>query len=274
MKLVIRFFNFYLDASFHVAWAAVSFVHVTGMVLDIPLDNYLMLTLFFGTIACYNFTKYGVEAEKYLLVSGRYQKWIQGISIFSLVAALYNFYFLPLTVWIGFGLIILLTALYTLPVLPKSKNFRSLGGFKIFIVAIVWAMATVAIPSLAADKVLHLEIGIELVQRFLLVVVLMLPFEIRDLRYDPPELRTIPQSIGVKKTKYLGVGMAVCFFLLTFLKNDLTPEEMLSKGVIFALLLIVLRNTKKKQAKYFASFWVESVPLIWWGLVWWISNYV
>ncbi len=268
MKWLIRCFDFYLDASIHVAWATVSFLQITAIVLAITINCHLYFALFFGTVACYNFIKYGVEAEKYLLVSGKYLMWIQGISIFSLLVALYHFCFLPPAVWFGFGLLILLTALYALPVLPKAKNFRSFGGFKTFIVAIVWSLATVTIPLLTTDSILNLDAGIELIQRFILVVVLLLPFEIRDLEFDPPTLRTIPQRIGIKRTKLLGVGMAVCFFLLTFFKNHITPEEMGSKAAIFFLSLVVLWVTKKKQSKYFASFWVESVPLIWWAIVW------
>lgn len=273
MKWMIRCFDFYLDASIHVAWAAVSFLQITAIVFATTINNHLYFALFFGTVACYNFIKYGVEAEKYLLVSGKYLMLIQGISIISLLVALYHFYFLPLIVWIGFGLLILLTALYTLPVLPKSKNFRSFGGFKIFIVAIVWALATVTIPLLTADSVIYLDAGIELGQRFILVVVLMLPFEIRDLKFDPPILLTIPQRIGITRTKLLGIAMAVCFFFLTFFKNYVTPEEIGGKVAIFVLLLAVLWRTKKEQSKYFASFWVESVPLIWWGIVWVIAIY-
>lgn len=264
MKWVIRFFNFYLDASFHVALAAFSFIQITAILLHIPYNRHLNLTLFFGTLACYNFIKYGVEAEKYLLVSGSYQKWIQAVSILSLGLALYHFYFLPRTVWIGFGLLSLLTAFYTLPVLPQSKNLRSLGGFKIFIVAGAWAIATVVIPILVVNRSIFWDETIELTQRFILVVVLMLPFEIRDLKYDPPALRTLPQVIGIKRTKLVGVLGAFFFLFLTFLKDHPSNAEITSKGIIFMLLLALLWGTKREQHSYFASLWVDAVPLVWW----------
>jgi hypothetical protein len=266
MKWAKDFFNFYLEASFHVALAAYSLVWVTVIMLNIPADRHLCYALFFGTIACYNFIKYGVEAHKYILVSGRYVKLIQSISIAALFLAFYHFYFLPHTIWIAVGLLILFTALYTLPVLPGSKNFRSLGGFKIFIVAMVWALATVILPLFAAKKALFPNAGIELVQRFLLISVLMLPFEIRDLNVDPPQLHTIPQRLGIKKTKWMGVVMAGCFFLLSLAKHPLSGAEIGSKGVMCVLLLLMLWQTKEHQSKYFASFWVESVPLMWWGI--------
>ncbi len=41
-------------------------------------------------------------------------------------------------------------------------------------------------------------------QRVLLVLAFLIPFEIRDLAYDKPELKTIPQRIGVTQTKIFG----------------------------------------------------------------------
>ena len=47
----------------------------------------------------------------------------------------------------------------------------------------------------------------------------MLPFEIRDMQYDSLKLSTIPQRIGVMKTKIIGVFMLL-FFLLEFFKDE------------------------------------------------------
>jgi hypothetical protein len=30
----------------------------------------------------------------------------------------------------------------------------------------------------------------------------------------------------------------------------------------------MLSLTKREQIRYFASFWVESVPIVWWMVVW------
>jgi len=77
MKLLLRFFNFYLDASIHVALAVFSLVYVTTITLNISINSHLIYFIFFGTIVCYNFIKYGVEADKYFLVANPYHKNIQ-----------------------------------------------------------------------------------------------------------------------------------------------------------------------------------------------------
>lgn len=264
MKLLHRIFDFYLDASIHVALAVFCMIHISVLIFDIPTDNHLSWFVFFGTIACYNFVKYGVEAEKYILVANRYHKNIQFASFIALGFACYHGYFLNRNTWEGLGLLGLISVLYAIPFLPSDKSLRSLGGLKIFIVALVWAGATVLLPVMAARGAITWNVGIEILQRFILVLVLLMPFEIRDLKYDAPELKTIPQRYGTARTKNIAIIGALLFFLLTFLKQEIYVMEVVGKGIFFLALTMLLLLTKKEQPGYFASFWVEALPIFWW----------
>ncbi|MGB5554696.1 MAG: hypothetical protein WBM83_08575 [Flavobacteriaceae bacterium] len=267
MKWVHRIFDFYLDASVHVALAVFALVQCTVLTLDINPNDHLNYFLFLGTIICYNFVKYGVEAEKYIRLANRYHKNIQ---LFSLVCLLFSFYhasFLPLRVWVGIGLLVLLTGLYAVPVLPNAKNIRSWGGIKIFIVALVWAGATVLLPVITLNLKVTWDVGMETLQRFIFVLVLLIPFEIRDLSYDKAELRTVPQRYGIRKTKLLGGIASILFFLVTFLKDEISNVEIGTKGMLMVILITVLFYTRSKPPKYFASFWVESIPILWWVIL-------
>ena len=89
-----RIFNFYLDASIHVAFAVVSLLIITNLYLDIIPEQHLIQFVFFGTIPSYNFIKYGVEAKRYVLVNNSYHRQIQILSLIVLVFAGYHFLFL------------------------------------------------------------------------------------------------------------------------------------------------------------------------------------
>ncbi len=263
MKVAQRLFNFYLDASVHVALAIAALSWVTYSIFQITVNKHFIYFLFFGSISCYNFIKYGVEAEKYILVAVQYHKNIQFFSFGCLLIATYHAYFLNVQVWFGIGALLLLTGLYALPVLPKAKNLRSWGGLKIFIVALVWAGATVALPIYSVEQNLTWDVYIEMTQRFVFVLVLLVPFEIRDLNYDAPELRTLPQQFGVGKTKTMGALATLLFFFLTYLKDEISLSELITKGILFLCLGSLMFVTKRNQAKYFSSFWVESIPILW-----------
>ncbi|SKB38319.1 UbiA prenyltransferase family protein [Maribacter arcticus] len=267
MALIKRIFDFYLDASIHVALAIFSLVHVTALTLNRNVPQELYIFIFFGSIGCYNFVKYGVEAEKYILVANRYHKNIQFFSFGCLLISFYQMFFLSERVLISLFVLIAITGLYALPVLPKHKNFRSLSGLKILIVATVWAGTTVILPAISQLEVITWNVKVEAFQRFMLVLVMLVPFEIRDLKYDSVALKTLPQRVGVKGAKIIGYGWSIIFYAATFLKTNL---DFISVGVNTILLLILLGiilKTELNQKKYFSSFWVEAIPLFWWLLI-------
>ena len=267
MALIKRIFDFYLDASIHVALAIFSLVHVTALTLNINVPQELYIFMFFGSIGCYNFVKYGVEAEKYILVANRYHKNIQFFSFGCLLISFYQMFFLSERVLISLFVLIAITGLYALPVLPKHKNFRSLSGLKILIVATVWAGTTVILPAISQLEVITWNVKVEAFQRFMLVLVLLVPFEIRDLKYDSVALKTLPQRVGVKGAKIIGYSWSIIFYAATFLKTNL---DFISVGVNTILLLVLLGiilKTELNQKKYFSSFWVEAIPLFWWLLI-------
>ncbi len=263
MKFIKQLFDFYLNASFHVSLSVLALLYVTDIILGIQIDYHLNYFVFFGTITAYNFVKYGVEAKKYFMVAKRHHKNIQVVSIISLLIAMYHVFFLHRNALVFMAIVILMTAMYAVPVLPHAKNLRSLGGLKIFIVALVWAGSTVILPAVESLIPISRNIIIESLQRFLLVLILLVPFEIRDLKYDDLSLRTIPQRFGVTKTIIFGSFATLIFYTLTFLKEDIKIIDVIAKGILFLALGILMYTTRRNQKKYFASFWVEAIPIFW-----------
>ncbi len=273
MRKLKSIFDFYLDASIHVALAVIAMAGVTFHLFGTFSDIDLLGFIFFSVIVCYNFIKYGVEAYKYLIVSNAYHKTIQIFSFLSFGFALYFFFQLSVEIWWGTIVLGLLSALYAVPLLPRAKNLRNLAGLKIYIVAFVWAGFTVLFPVLDAQMPLDWDFWINFSQRFLLVLILILPFEIRDLQWDDKSLRTLPQVLGVRNTKKLGIGMTVVFFLLTFLKDTIHPMEIGLRLALASVLVWVLVSDEKMQKRYFVSFWVEAIPIFWFFLFWMAEHY-
>lgn len=273
MRTLKAIFDFYLDASIHVAVAVISMAGVTFHLLGSSSDINLLGFIFFSVIVCYNFIKYGVEAYKYLIVSNAYHKIIQIFSFISFAFAIYFLIQLDEEIWVATVVLGVLSALYAVPLLPRAKNLRNLAGLKIYIVAFVWAGFSVLLPVLDANMPLYWDFSVTFIQRMLLVLVLILPFEIRDMQWDHKSLRTLPQVLGIKNTKRLGIGITLMFFLLTFLKDELHQLEIVLRLVLSAALVLVLFSGKRLQSRYFVMFWVEAIPIFWFLLFWWTENY-
>ncbi len=243
------------------ALAVISLYAINAQNLNISINVHLMGFLFFATIVCYNFVKYGVEADKYLVVAKPSHKPIQVLSFLAFGISLYFLFPLPLQLWIVIGILTVISALYAIPFLPSSRNLRSLGGLKVFLVALVWVGFTVALPAVEHQLGFSEQVVLLGIQNFVLVLILILPFEIRDLQYDKPELRTLPQRFGVTNSKYIGYILCFSYLGLRFISDGWDSRRMMYSLAVFGLLVAALYFTKEGQSKYYTSFWIEGIPI-------------
>ena len=263
MKTLNFLFNSYINSSLHVAFAVCALVGVTCLEFDVNLSFNLLGFVFFGTIVGYNFVKFAAIYKKRFAELFLHLKVVQ---IFSVLALFYFSMQLTGIIIVVFGGFALLTFLYAIPLL-KFKNLRNITGLKIIIVAIVWAGVTVLIPLLNENVMLDMDFWITYVQRFLFVFVLTLPFEIRDLQFDDLTLETLPQRVGVKKAKVIGALMLVFMILIELFKDSINKYYIMSLIIVTVVLILFLWNSEKKQSSYFSSFWVESIPILWFGIL-------
>ena len=264
MKFLKAVFNFYINASVHVALAVCAFVRLTEQYLELNYQPNFDALIFFGTITGYNFVKYAGVAKLHHRSLTEDLKIIQVFSFLCFLATCYFGSQVSLKTLIFAVPFVLLTLLYAVPFLSGfHKNLREVSYLKIVVVAVVWAGFTVLIPVINSGEEIVLNVWLLCLQRFLIVVVLILPFDIRDVQYDAISLQTIPKKIGVQKTKRLGLGMMVLALILEYgiNANDISRNVFM---IFFFSILVFLMRSKMNQSKYYSSFWVESLPITWW----------
>jgi len=262
MKLLKQIFDFYLNSSIHVALSCYALVWITFYFFHIQYDEPMALFVFFGTIVGYNFVKYDALVRVKRKPVGNQLKIIAVLSLFSLFAAGYYFFQLKRITQIVSFAIFAVTALYTLPFFPNRKNARNWAGVKIYIVALCWVGATLVLPYINAEILFTSNFFIKCIQRFVLVFVLILVFEILDLANDDPHLKTVPQTIGVKRTKILGFSLLVPFWIVGIITFSL--HDLIINLIMVVILMFFILFANPDRSKYYTSFWVESVPIFWW----------
>ena len=267
MKWLQRIFDFYINSSIHVSLAVVALVFVTYSTLDILYQKEFILFVFFATITGYNFIKYSSLAKLHHRSLTESLRAIQLFSFVCFICMVYYTVFLSREVLFVCAIFGALTLLYALPVFSRKRNLRSFYGAKMYTIAIVWAGVTVILPVLDSLQELQMDVWISFVQRFLFIIVITLPFDIRDLNYDREDINTIPKSLGIKYTKFLGVGLLIVFFILELFKDEIQYENVFALSIIGVLSVIFLIASSEKQYKYYASFFVEGLPMVWWGLL-------
>lgn len=263
MKLHKQLFEFYINSSIHVALAVVSLCLVSFLHYDLPADRNLLIFVFFGTITGYNFVKYAGIAKLHHSSLAKGLKLIQIFSLFSFLILTWSAFKLSSEILMWTGVFGIFTLLYALPVFSKKRNLRTISGVKIFIIAFVWAGVTVVLPVISAQKLLDFNVALEFIQRFLLVLALILPFEIRDLKYDLQQLGTIPQRVGVTQTKLFGLSLLLVLLILEFLKQTRSPESIAALFTTVLVSAIFIWRSRQRQSPYYSSFWVEGIPILW-----------
>jgi hypothetical protein len=273
MRILRKVFDFYIDGSIHVGLSCFALVMITQNMFHIKGDYWIGYFAFFGSILGYNFVKYESLARAKNIKIGQKLKSILILSFLSLFLAGFCFFQLQRITQIVSVVIFILTLLYTLPFFPNRKNARNWAGAKIYIVALCWVGVTVVLPVLNSGISITSDFYLKCTQRFILIFVLILIFEIIDLAKDDPHLKTVPQQIGVKRTKMLGYILLMIFCVLVLLNSNVNvnfQSSLLQLVLIFAIAILValfLFFVNETRSKYYTSFWVESVPIFWWLLV-------
>ena len=244
MKQLKQLFDFYLDSSIHVALSCFALVNCTYLILNISINNSVALFVFFGTIVGYNFVKFDALARAKKNNMSLKLKAIAGLSFFALLFALYYFLELQLDTRIIASSLLILTVLYTLPFFPNKKNARNWSGFKIYIVTICWVGVTLLLPIINSGAEINLEIVLLTLQRMFLIFILILIFEIKDVKNDDPHLKTVPQQIGVAKTKDLGFFLLILFIGLGFFNGNLN-NQYLDLLLNFVIAIVIAVSDRK-----------------------------
>lgn len=267
MQIFKRLLDFYINSSIHVALSVYALVRMTGYMFGIDDIHPSSLFAFFGTIVAYNFVKYDTLARRHKLQVRTGLKLIAALSFLSFLATVYYFLQLLQTTRVIACAFLVLTLLYALPFFPNKKNARNWAGIKIYIVALCWVGITLFLPVINAGIPFSPAVFMVGLQRFILIFVLILIFEVIDMKEDNPNLKTIPQQIGIRNTKIIGSILLFIFIVVPFFFANLpVPAGYIRMGIALTTLLFLL-FANEKRSKYYTSFWAESIPVLWWVLV-------
>lgn len=275
MPALKRLLDFYIFSNIHVALAVFCLVKITLLSYEIR-SNVIPFFCLFSTIASYNLIRmFRVdEVQPWFFEFIKNNKSI--LVLFTITSALisflliFRFRYATLFWCIPFGIV---TLFYVNPLgIKKQKlSLRYIAYVKLFLIAISWAGVTVFIPLVQHKINIGYNEIIMFVQRFLFVVAITIPFDIRDLTYDKAALKTLPQAIGVTNSKWLGFVCLILFLGLTFLRNLIQSEQLIIHFIMAVLTLLLLLKSGEDQNKYYSAFFVEGLPMVWLGLFLWLG---
>jgi hypothetical protein len=261
MKQRMSWFSIYVKGNFHVSFSALSLSLLSMQWLNISPPFVVYFFLFISTFLGYSFLKYYSVRDKLLTSSSFFTIFLLLSLLVGCVALVIGLFSLRLPSIVVAAIATVITLFYAKgsPVAFSREN----GFVKIVLVGLVWALMCVSFPVahfgidlLLSKAVVHLFFAV-----LLLVLALMVPFEIRDLASDQLHWPTLAQYLGTTRIKAVGfaclLGALVLFSKVT-MGGLSTYTAMCTLG---SLVSLAIWKSHKNQSQWFASFWVEAIPI-------------
>lgn len=194
-------------------WVALSVgMLVTGLTHHHAIDScwYWGLFAFSGTFVTYNFHRLvRHKAFETARISTERGRWLHRhrtvmivcSGIFAVVAIIL-FFWLPIqlsSLWILAAAGIIVTG-YALPIPFLGKSLRDISGLKSLWITLVWFLLLYFPLIQYHQPVDYADLAVIGIFTFVQII----PFDIRDLSYDAPSMKTLPQLIGIRGAQIAG----------------------------------------------------------------------
>ena len=261
-KKIKLLFDYYINSSLHVSFCIICYIIIIKLINKFPFDWGNISFVFFTTFFTYNFIKYNESVQSINRPISFGLKLFFSKALIAFFISFYLFFNLSNSQQITVLIASVLTVLYTLPFILKF-TLRGNPIIKIFTVAFCWTMMIVVLPFFEMMDVYNIFYYSLLI--FCLVTAQMIPFEIRDKDKDMYNVKTIVHIFGTKNSKIIGYFILTTALTPTILTYYLSVDIVLKYSTTLIILVtgILIYISSEKQNKYYSSFIVESVPMIW-----------
>ncbi len=263
MNMLRRIVEFFVRCHFFIAFVVVCLILASYYPVNIDqVSLYYILFCFFGTWIVYALHSMSFYLPKNRVGPGDKDCTCNvlqsgfGLGIFFIACFinLYLSYYLMAALSLNLIIPLFISTLYVIPI--GGKRLRDRNYIKIFLIALVWTWLTEVNPRLLLDTG-----GIRfllVVERFLFILAITLPFDIRDYRIDQEQgVETLVSKFGIKTSKILSACILCLCIVLAFFsaqQGDRTWVSALAFGLSYTLAAIMCyKSSIGKSDLYFTG---------------------
>lgn len=255
-------FDYYVSSSYHVSLCVISYIIVIFLLNGICINWVEISFIFCTTFFTYNFIKF------YEFLTSNSRPFSISIklnfinSLLFLIISLFLFFRFSINQQFVIAIVSFLTIAYTIPIYSNA-TLRNNPFLKIITVGLCWSLVIVVFPFI---EILN---GVDLMYHFIvvfcIVIVQMVPFEIRDIKKDEDSIRTVVLNYGTRKIKRVAYFILMFVFAFSSSFNYIFDKSLLDPSLITILFIlgILILFCSDQQKKYYSSFFVESIPIYW-----------
>ena len=233
--------------------------------LKIPNEIWYGSFVFSSTLLTYNFQRL-IKSNQIIQNPTNHILWVQthkknlnfifySCSFLCLVSFLkvYNW---GLTSFFILSISLLISLLYVFKI--KTKSLRDIPHLKIHLIAIIWVVA-IGIFQLLNEQNFKCENWLFVLAHYFYIVAVTIPFDIRDLKYDNPSQRTIPQVVGIIKAKIISILFLIIYFILAINLQENLIKNISFIGVIISTIILILTASKNRNEFHYSGLIESSI---------------
>ena len=268
MDLLKRWFAFYVFGNIHVAVAAYSLTKITFIqfnIQDQPLANFVFLS----TVLSYNFIRlFQIDRINSMMAiwfrsNNKVLIILNAIAMIGCVYYALNLTLKEILVLVPF---LAATLFYVFPFKKRLTGLRNVPGLKLFLISATWTGVTLVFPLFVSGIQQTEIVYFHVLQRFLFVFAITIPFDIRDAQFDLEELSTLPQTLGIGASKLIAIAALILYIILDLVLNSGLGNYFLIDLFIIAIAILMIGFSGMKRQRYYTAFWIESLPILWYLL--------
>ena len=258
MKSFVRFIVY---SNIFVAFCVLGLSIGSEILLDTA--NYkLSQFVFFATLFTYNFqrivrlSKTREHARKDWLNKNKLAIFF--IVVISVIMSAFRFFDFKTNTQIIIVISGIISVLYPF-------GLREIPFSKIFIISLVWTVSTMLLLVLENNISFDSNITLHLIGRFLFVLAITIPFDIRDLKFDDKKLKTIPIIIGESRAKLLAVLIlliAEALYSIQYFANQISLQHLIGIIILFLVTSILIIKSSEEKSDFYYSICIESMSLL------------
>lgn len=272
----MKSFSFLINSNIYISFAASILAFETQIQLGMkPQFHPYVFIIFFATLFEYNrhrlilvlTNKDALNHDRHSWIK-KYPKRFYFIVFFSILGFLVSILLAKEKVLIALAPIGLLTIFYSLSFFKKLKyvfRLREIPFLKIFLISFVWSIVTILLPIIQSNNNYdNKHILLMLIERFIFVFAITIPFDIRDISDDRASgLKTIPILIGQKKSIVVANISLLLFTTICLVHYPMYKLTFILPGLILsALSTLFFLNNKMLRSLYYYHYGILDGTMI------------
>ncbi len=264
MSIIKKGIELVVFSNLWIAFSAAGLTINTYFLLNRDVNSNVVLLVFFATFSIYNLQRLVKHYFQNKNFSDRHY-WILGhvkmlevlVLLSSIASVVLFFKIYSLQAFLYLLPFSMVSILYSVTLFSKNKSLRDLPFTKIFLISITWAVASVVLPFIELELSFNFAVIKLFLFNFLFMLAITIPFDIRDIKLDSKETKTLPQYLGANKAVNLAMWiLSVCLLISIF--SFFTLGQVLP--LILALVLVL--KSKKKQPELFYSGLIDGISIL------------